>query len=104
MCVALRKTKDGFSRRKRRLSSSRFGAGHLGLAGKLIKKSAVMDHRLAQIFGGGLAAGMANGDPVRSSVVLDEQGMIHGDIRGTLFKIAGGIAAGGHDVAEEFIS
>ena len=103
MCIALRKTKDDFSKRKRGLCSCGLGASHLGLADKLVKERPVMNHCLAQVFGAGVAAGVAESDFMPGAIAFDNKWMIHGDVRGTLFKIADRIATSGHDVAEELI-
>src|SRR6202035_2634171 len=70
---------------------------------ELIKKLAVMNHRLAQIFRSGLATRTAGRDFMRGPVIFHNQWMVHGDIRRPLFKLTYGITAGGHHVAEQLV-
>jgi hypothetical protein len=75
----------------------------LWLADQLFKKRAVMNHGLAQVFGAGLPAFLTKSALVGSTVIFEDQRMIHGDIRGTLFEIADRIAACGHHVAQQLV-
>ena len=62
-----------------------------------------MNHGAAQFFSGGPTAGPAQSDFVGGAVVLGYDGVVDGDVCCALLKIAHGIAAGGHNVAEELI-
>src|SRR5580704_3081679 len=46
---------------------------------------------------------MADSDFMRGPIILDDQWMVHGDIRRALFEITHGITACGHYVAEQLI-
>lgn len=59
-----------------------------------------MNHRKAQVFRVGLPPRLAKRDVVGGSVILHDQGMVHGDIRRTLFKVTYRIAARGHHIAQ----
>ncbi len=62
-----------------------------------------MNHRAAKFFSSGLTAGPAQGDIVCSPVVLRDDGMVDGDVCGSLLEVADRIAASYHDIAEEVI-
>src|SRR5690349_7271432 len=85
----------------RSLSLARRGSSGRVCSDQIVEQSAVMDHRLAKILGTRLPSLMANGDVVRLVVVLDDHGMIDGDVAGALVEIAHRITARLHDVAEE---
>jgi hypothetical protein len=60
----------------------------LWLADQLLKKRPVMNHGLAQVFGAGLPPRLTKRALVGCTVIFENQWMIHGDIRRTLFKVA----------------
>ncbi len=68
-----------------------------------MKKRAVINHRPAQILRAGFPVRLAKRQLVRRPIILDNSGMIHRDIRGTLLEVAGRIAADGHHVNQQAI-
>jgi hypothetical protein len=52
----------------------------LSLANQFLKKSAVMDHRLAQVFGAGLTLSLTERDIVGRTVILKDHRVVHRDI------------------------
>jgi hypothetical protein len=62
-----------------------------------------MNHCLAQVFGVGLPSCLPKGDFVSRSIVLENQWMIHGDIRRPLFKVTYWIATRGHHITQELV-
>ena len=79
------------------------GAGDLRLVDEFLKERAEVDHGLAQIFGVGLALGLAESALMRGAVIFEDERMVHGNIVGALFEIADGITAGGHHVGEQLV-
>jgi hypothetical protein len=59
-----------------------------------------MNHGLAQVFGAGLPPRLTKRGFVGRAVIFENQWMMHRKIRGTLFKIAYGIATCGHHIAQ----
>jgi hypothetical protein len=76
-------------------------ARHLWLCNQLLKQSAVVNHRLAQIFGAGLPLRLKKCAPVRRTVIFENERMVHRDIRRSLFEVAYRITARGHHVAQQ---
>ena len=62
-----------------------------------------MNHGLSQVFRAGLASRLAKRALVRDPVILENQWMIHGNIRRPLLKITYRIAASGHHVAQQLV-
>ena len=60
-----------------RVSGRSFRTGHLWLTDKVLKKSPVMNHRLAQFFRAGLSQCLAKRDSVGCSVIFHNQWMVH---------------------------
>jgi hypothetical protein len=70
---------------------------------QFLKQGPVVNHGLAQVFGVGLSPRLKNSALMGGTVVFENQGMIHGNVRGTLFKVSDRIAARGHNVAQKLI-
>src|SRR5271154_3590762 len=70
------------------------------LPDEFLKKSPVMNHRLAQFFGARSSQCLARRDCVSSPVIFRHQWMIHGNVRCTLLEIADRIASRQHHVAQ----
>lgn len=70
---------------------------------EFVEERAVLNHRGAKVFGGGLVGGEAGGYGVRGAVVLDDAGMVDGDVGGALLEVGDGIAAGLHERGDEFV-
>jgi hypothetical protein len=79
------------------------GEGHLRLVDQLLEERPVMNHCLAQLFGVGLPARLPERNLVSRPVVLQNQRMIHGDIRRALLKVADRIAPRGHYIAQQLV-
>jgi hypothetical protein len=62
-----------------------------------------VDHRQAQVFRAGLPRHLPKRDVVGRSVILQNQGMIDGDIGRPLFEVTDGIASHGHHVAQQVV-
>src|SRR5580698_7406915 len=73
------------------------------LADEFLKKGAVMNHDLAQVFGAGLALRAAKSALVGCTIIFENARMTDGDLRRALFKVADRVAARGQDVAEELV-
>ncbi len=58
---------------------------------QLLEKSTVVDHGGAQLFGAGLGFAGTHGYGVGGAVVLDDAGMVDGDVFGALFEAGVGI-------------
>ena len=58
-----------------------------------------MDHRLAQVLGAGALSRAV--DRVRRAVVLDDLGMVDGDVGRLLLEVLDGVAALAHDLGEQ---
>jgi hypothetical protein len=72
-------------------------------ADQLLKKRAVMNHGLAQVFGAGLPTCLTKRASVGGAVILENQWMIHRDICGTLFEVTDRIAPSRHHIAEQLV-
>jgi hypothetical protein len=62
-----------------------------------------MDHGLSQLFRTRLPLCLAKRDFVGFSIIFHDQGMVHGDISGTLFKVTYRIASRRHHVPQELV-
>lgn len=62
-----------------------------------------MDHRLAQVLGVGLAAGVTQRHFVGDAIVGDQLRVLDGQVVRPLFEVADRIAAGAHDLAEQVV-
>jgi len=62
-----------------------------------------MNHRLAQVFRISLSPHLLEGDFVSRPVVFQHQWMIDRKIRRPLLKVASGISARGHQIAQQLI-
>jgi hypothetical protein len=62
-----------------------------------------MNHCLAQVFRAGLPPRLPERDFVSSPVVFENQWMIHGDIRGPLFKVTDRIASRRHHITPQAV-
>jgi len=71
---------------------------------QFVEQRTVMDHRFAQIFRTGLASVMAKRNVVRRSIVVDDLGMVNGDVSGPLLEVRNWIAARLHDVGNKAVS
>src|SRR4051794_32650986 len=76
--------------------------GRLVRAEELDKQRAEVHHRLAQVLGARLSRGRTAGDVVGGAVVLDDLGVVDGDIGRALVELVGdGVAAVAHDLHHE---
>jgi len=76
---------------------------YLRFGDQLLKERSKVNHGFAQVFGAGLAPRLKKCALVSGTVVIENLWMIHGNIRGTLFKIAYWIATRGHHVAKQSV-
>jgi hypothetical protein len=63
-----------------------------------------MNHGLTQVFGAGLAPHLKKRGLMACPVILENERMIHGEIRRTMLKVTDWIATRGHHVAQELVS
>jgi hypothetical protein len=75
-------------------------ACHLWLSDQFFKQSAVVNHSLTQIFCAGLALRLKKRAFVGCTVVLENERMVHRDIRGSLLEVSYRITPRGHHVAK----
>src|SRR5579872_6935895 len=73
------------------------------LADEVVDQGAVVDHRLAQVLGAGLAAAVAQHHLVRRAVILDGLGVIDREVLEALVEVAIRIAARRHDLAKQVV-
>jgi len=91
-----------------RLSSSRsdsfagvsysFGFGGFE---EFVEQRAEVDHGKAQVFGGGLALGVAKHDYACGAVVLDGRRVVYGYVGSSLLGLADGVSPGGQNGVDE---
>jgi hypothetical protein len=62
-----------------------------------------MNHALAQFLGAGLSLRLKKRTLVGSTVIFENQGMIHRNVRRTLFEVANRIATSGHYVSHQLV-
>ena len=67
---------------------------------KFVEQRAEVDHGKAQVFGGGLALGVAEHDYACGAVVLDERWVVDGYVGSPLLGLADGVSPGGQNVDE----
>jgi hypothetical protein len=75
----------------------------LGFGGfeKFVEQRAEVDHGKAQVFGGGLALGVAEHDYACGAVVLDERWVVDGYVGSPLLGLADGVSPGGQNGVDE---
>src|SRR3954447_1104630 len=70
---------------------------------QLVEEGPVMHHRLPQIFGRAVAGGRGPGEPVAFAVVLDDVGVVDGDVGGPLFEVVHRVAAIRHHLLDQHV-
>lgn len=70
---------------------------------EVLEERPVVDHCLAQVFGGCLTALLADRDVVRRSVVLNDVRMVYGDVGGALLEVTDGVATNLHQIRDEVV-
>jgi len=70
---------------------------------QFVHKRAIIDHGLPHFFRSGFAALPSHCERARSTVILNDHGMIHGQVGGPALEVLERIAARGHHLGHELV-